>query len=437
MSAAEKPAPSASMLRNVGRGLVLTGLAIWEALLLLWVALSVTLVVVWVGVLLVPGALDAVRSDARRQRRLALAWSGVHVVQRYQPLEPPWPPQSGLAARCRRALAMLGDLATWKDLLWHLVNPLVGPLLAFIPALAVLHGIWGILLLWLWEPVVQSWDSSWYLFVPLTSQATAVVAAVLGVLEIVAGLFVARPLLGVHGRWVATMLSGVSTAELQHRVDHLSETRSDVVSSQAQELRRIERDLHDGAQARLVAMGMTLTAVERLIDENPQAARAMVAEAKQTSSQALRELRALVRGIHPPVLADRGLVDAIRALAVESPLRVEVRSSVQGRPLPPLESAVYFAVSEVLTNVAKHAEADAVSIEVSHDGEHLQVVMQDDGKGGADPRSGTGLRGLERRLAAFDGLLTLRSPVGGPTTVNIDVPCHFTDEVGQPKRPEM
>lgn len=407
----------------LGRGLALAGLAVWEAFVVLWLALAVTLVVVGIGILLVPGALDLVRSDARRQRALALGFSGVRVSEDYLPL-PPGADAGGLGAAWRRTHAMLGDRATWADLLWHVVNPIVGLTLALLPVLGIVHGLWGVSLLVLWEPVVSAWENSWFLFVPLTGQGSAVAAAVLGVLEIVAAVLLARPAVRAHGRWVRTVLSHDSR-RLRQRVAHLAQSRTDVVDHEAQEIRRIERDLHDGAQARLVAMGMTLTAAERLIDENPAAARAMVLEAKQTSAAALTELRELVRGIHPPVLADRGLVDAIRARALESPLRVEVRSTVEGRPLPPLESAVYFAVSELLANVGKHADATTVTIDVTNDDGTLRVSVQDDGRGGADVARGTGLRGIERRLAAFDGFLVVHSPVGGPTTASITVPCRL------------
>ncbi|MGY4644237.1 sensor domain-containing protein [Cellulomonas sp. URHB0016] len=404
---------------SVARSLRLAVLALWEAVVILWVAVAVTLLVVGLGILLVPGALDLVRTDARRQRRLALGLSGVTVSEDYLQLPDGG---AGTAGAWRRAHAMLGDRATWTDLLWHLVNPFVGLAIAALPAVAVLHGLFGVLLPVLWEPVVSTWDNSWYLFVPLTGTATVAVAAALGVLEVVGGVLVAKPLVRLHGRWVRSVLSHDSR-RLRRRVEHLAQSRTDVMDHEADELRRIERDLHDGAQARLVAMGMTLAAAERLMDHDPAAARAMMQEAKQTSAAALTELRELVRGIHPPVLADRGLVDAIRARALESPLRVEVRSTVEGRPLPPLESAVYFAVSELLANVGKHADATHVTIDVANADGMLQVAVRDDGRGGADPDRGTGLRGVERRLAAFDGVLTVHSPAGGPTTVSLAVPC--------------
>jgi signal transduction histidine kinase len=210
---------------------------------------------------------------------------------------------------------------------------------------------------------------------------------------------------------------------LTERVQKLTQTRSDAVDTAAAELRRIERDLHDGAQARMVAVGMSLQAAERLFASNPQAALALVGEAKESSSRALTELRDLVRGIYPPVLADRGLGDAIKALALDTPLPVTVDACLPEQVELPVASAVYFSVAEALANVTKHAGARSVRINLSHRGGILRAEVTDDGAGGADPADGTGLAGVERRLATFDGILAVSSPPGGPTIVVIEVPC--------------
>ena len=211
--------------------------------------------------------------------------------------------------------------------------------------------------------------------------------------------------------------------QLTERVQTLAQTRTDAVDTAAAELRRIERDLHDGAQARLVALGMSLQAAERLFRTSPDAALALVSEAKQASSQALTELRDLVRGIYPPVLADRGLADAIRSLAMDNPLPTIVAIDLPGEVEMPVGSAVYFAVAETLTNAAKHTDAAAVRVEVGYQHGVLRAQVTDDGAGGADPEHGTGLKGIERRLATFDGILAVNSPLGGPTIVVIEVPC--------------
>jgi signal transduction histidine kinase len=210
---------------------------------------------------------------------------------------------------------------------------------------------------------------------------------------------------------------------LTQRVDRLTRTRSDATDTAVAELRRIERDLHDGAQARLVAVGMSLRAAEELMGTNPEAARALVAEARKTSSRALDDLRGLVRGIYPPVLADRGLADAVRALALDAPIAVDTDITIEEEPPMPVAAAVYFAIAEALTNAVRHSGADAVEIGIGHCGDMLRATIVDDGLGGADPAAGTGLSGVERRLATFDGILAVTSPAGGPTIVVIEVPC--------------
>jgi signal transduction histidine kinase len=211
--------------------------------------------------------------------------------------------------------------------------------------------------------------------------------------------------------------------QLTQRVQSLTQTRSDAVEVAVSELRRIERDLHDGAQARLVALGMSLQAAERLFATSPEAALALVTEAKETSSRALTDLRDLVRGIYPPVLADRGLPDAIRALALDSPLHTVLDINLPGEVDMPVAAAVYFSVAEALANVTKHASARSVRIQLSYAAGMLRAQITDDGAGGADPAHGTGLAGVERRLATFDGILAVSSPPGGPTIVVIEVPC--------------
>ncbi len=237
------------------------------------------------------------------------------------------------------------------------------------------------------------------------------------------GLWAAPWLLRGYGFLARSMLAPTRQAELALRVRQLAQTRTEALDTGAAEIRRIERDLHDGAQARLVAMGMTLDAAGQIMDENPEAARALVFEARDASIRALAELRALVRGIHPPVLADRGLADAIQALALDSPMRIHVVSDLHGRPSAPIESAAYFAVSELLANVSKHAEARETWIDIRYTDGMLRIGVTDNGHGGADPSRGSGLRGIERRLASFDGVMAISSPPGGPTAVTMEIPC--------------
>jgi signal transduction histidine kinase len=236
-------------------------------------------------------------------------------------------------------------------------------------------------------------------------------------------------LLLAFGAWLVPRTVGIHAglarrnSDLLNRVRRLTITRVDAVDTAAAELRRIERDLHDGMQARLVALGISLRATERLIRTNPDAAVALVAETRENSARALADLRALVRGINPPVLAERGLGDAIRALALDCPVLATAEVDLPRRLPPPVEAAAYFAVAEALANAAKHAGARSVHIRAAQAVGALRIEVTDDGAGGADPSRGTGLRGVERRLGTVDGVLAVSSPPGGPTIVVIEVPC--------------
>ncbi|MEF9906111.1 sensor histidine kinase [Streptomyces sp. P9-A2] len=418
---------------GLARGVALTGLAIGEALLAVWACLVLCLASVGLGLPLLPGALRAVRAQARRQRRLAWAWSGVRVDDPYRPV-------SGETARAggwRETRWRLTDPTTWRDLMWLLVNPCIGPVMAFLPLVAVVHGLFGVVLAFAWRPITSAWDGVWFDFIPVTGQTTATLAAALGVVQACCGLLLfPRWLMPLHGRWVRFVL-GKSRGTLNERVEQLQTSRSDAVDLQAAELRRIERDLHDGTQARLVALGMTLTAAESLLEHNPEAARALLAEAKGNSTRALNELRDLVHGVHPPLLADRGLVDAVRTFAFELPFPVQVTGEIPGRLPAPVESAAYFAIAELLGNVVKHAEADQVSVDFRYDHHVLRAAVHDNGVGGATARDGGGIRGIERRLAAFDGTLALTSLPGGGTTAALEIGCDLldgTDETGVASR---
>jgi signal transduction histidine kinase len=223
-----------------------------------------------------------------------------------------------------------------------------------------------------------------------------------------------------HGR---LLTAAEPNLELEGRVQRLTETRDHALHNAASELRRIERDLHDGAQARLVALGMNLRAVERMLPGSPDAALALVAEARETSVRALNDLRDLIRGICPPVLADRGLGHAVRALALDTPLPVVLDVDLPGRVSAPVETACYFAIAELLANAVKHSGARQVQLRIWHASGVLRIEVSDDGVGCADPANGTGLQGIERRLGTFDGILAVSSPPGGPTMIVMEVPC--------------
>ena len=224
-------------------------------------------------------------------------------------------------------------------------------------------------------------------------------------------------------RTIGAHLRTAPDADLAGRVARLTESRGHAVDAAAAELRRIERDLHDGAQARLVALGMNLRAVERVLPGSPQAALALVAEARETSVRALNELRDLIRGICPPVLADRGLGHAVQALVLDTPLPTALEVDLPGRLTAPVESACYFAVAEALANAVKHSGARHAGIRIQYSSGVLRIQVADDGVGGADPAQGTGLLGVERRLGTFDGIMAVSSPPGGPTMIAMEVPC--------------
>jgi len=210
-------------------------------------------------------------------------------------------------------------------------------------------------------------------------------------------------------------------AVLSARIDQLTRTRRGALDVQAAELRRIERDLHDGAQARLVALSMQLGIAEDKLADQPEIA-AMFRRARDEASAAIAELRDLARGIAPPILADRGLEAAAQALGRRSVIPVEVDANVPWRTLPVIETAAYFVVAEGLTNVAKHATEASAHVTLDLDTERLLVVIADDGPGGADPDGG-GLTGLRHRVEALDGHLTVTSPPGGGTTIRAELPC--------------
>jgi len=332
------------------------------------------LVVVWVGILFVAAAVPLIRLVANRQRHIAGQVLGVALPPPYRPL-----PDRGPLVRL---WAVLLDPMTWRDLVWIL---------------------WAITLGWAISLLV-----------------------ILLLLTIVTGFFWwfgSYPLLWMRSQVDRALLTYGSTETLEQRVQVLTRSRAAAVDHSAAELRRLERDLHDGTQARLVAVSMSLGLAEEQFESDPEGARRTVSEARAATGAAIADLRSVVRGIHPPVLADRGLEGAIRALALDMAVPVEVTGGLPGRPPAPIESALYFAVAECLANSAKHAGHDQAWVELSHDQGLLRIVVGDDGRGGADVDAGTGMKGVMRRLAAFDGTMSVSSPDGGPTIVTLEVPC--------------
>ncbi len=422
------------------RGLALCGLALTSVAALTALSLGVFgvlqlrgpgnphgLVLLILAIAVIPASLLVMRWLAGVTRTLAAHWCGVPIQTPYRPLPAPAAQpaagqqagRGGPGARAgagrqltRRAWWLASDPATWRDLLWHVTNAAVGWVLAAVPAALLAGGL-----------TVATLGLGLLTFGHTGHAARSLAIVVVSLAAAAAGLWSAPGMLAGYGRLARSLLGPTASTELLLRVDHLAQTRSESLDTGAAEMRRIERDLHDGAQARLVATGMALDAAEQLLDTSPAAARALLAEARESAARALAELRDLVRGIHPPVLADRGLADAVQAMALDLPLPVHFRTELTGRPPAPVESASYFAVSELLANVSKHAAARQAWIDIWYAAGALRISVSDDGTGGADPARGTGLRGIERRLAAFDGVLAVSSPAGGPTVANIEVPC--------------
>jgi signal transduction histidine kinase len=243
-----------------------------------------------------------------------------------------------------------------------------------------------------------------------------------------ASLFVAWPVLPFLARGMTTvdraLVRGLlqPSDELEARIAELESDRGIVVDTAAADLRRIERDLHDGAQARLVALAMGLGLAKEKLLEDPEAGAAMVREAHGEVKIALQELRDLARGIHPAILTDRGLDAALSSVASRCTVPVRVTADLRPRPAEAIEGIAYFTVSELLQNVSKHSGARTASVDLWRTGDRLMIQVRDDGHGGADVSSGSGLTGLAERLESVDGLFVVSSPAGGPTVVTAELP---------------
>ncbi|MFD7427528.1 sensor histidine kinase [Streptomyces sp. NPDC059818] len=411
-------------LLAAGRGLALSFASIVGSVTLFVLAVtSIALIPLGIGLVTTPWVLSAVRKHANQRRLLAITWSDVRIPVPYRPF--PEDVRSGFTGQVERTGVLLKDPATWRDMQWLLVDMTAGYVVSILAAALMIYPVEGfVLAAGLWRVFTD--DRYWYGFVPVDSQATALAAAGLGVALFATGVLLSERLLHAHFVIARSVLAPTHEQELALRIDRLTETRHEAVGTAASELRRIERDLHDGAQARLVAMGMNLGTIEALVEKDPAQAKKLLAMARESSAEALTELRDLVRGIHPPVLAERGLGDAVKALALRMPIGTEVDVELSGRAEAPVESAAYFAVSEILTNAAKHSGADRIWVDL-HDAEGmLRISVTDNGQGGATTGSGSGLSGVERRLGTFDGVMAVSSPAGGPTMVTMEIPCELS-----------
>ncbi|NUT54247.1 MAG: sensor histidine kinase [Saccharothrix sp.] len=335
----------------------------------------------------------------------------------------PYEPVGG-ANPWARGRAAMREPATWRDLAWLLLSFPVGVVTGVVGVVAAVVVVGTALApLWLWAvpnpyaPPVVDWL--------VNTTGGRFVAAAIGVAALWPVGWLVVAVSRAQASIAARLLEAGPRARLRQQVSALRETRLRVVDAQAAELRRIERDLHDGAQARIVAAGMTLALAERKLraaglGDDP--ARADVRSARRQLDDALGELRRLVRGIYPPILTDRGLAAALTALAGDAPLSVVVDAGELGELPAAVESAAYFVVAEALANAVKHAAADECVITLCRSDDVLELAVRDDGRGGADP-SGSGLDGLRRRVEALDGTMVVTSPPGGPTTVHAELPC--------------
>lgn len=393
------------------------GTGILALVALLWLAVTAVACLVGVGLWLLPSALHAVRAVADRERARLSRW-GPEVIG-----PPPLPP--GLRAA-------VTDRAVRREVSWVAVHGVLGTLL----------GVVGLTL-----PLNAAHDLSfplWWSLVP-ESAATAAVGwwtvrdwpGALLVLPMGAGwlavILLGMPALARLQAWPGRrLLRPDAGTDLVLRVAELTATRAAALDAHATELRRIERSLHDGTQNRLVAVTVLIGAARRALARDPALAVAALDRAQDAAEQALAELRAVVRGILPPVLADRSLPDALTALAADCPVPCEIDADVPGRCAASVEATAYFAVAEALTNIARHSGASRATVTVRRRGDWLCLTIRDDGRGGAREAGGpggpgvsggSGLTGIRRRTEAHDGTMELASPTGGPTTLEVTLPC--------------
>jgi signal transduction histidine kinase len=391
----------------VGFVVWVTGLSVTAGLLVLIVGVPMWLVTAYVS-----------RWTAGVDRRLAGWRRGRPIAAVYRQ-----PQSSSLPARLKTITI---DPQTWKDLGWLVINSIVGFAFALtaLTATAVVIG-YITMPLWWWaipDPHTQYGTLNLGIYT-VTSTGWAFVTTALGLLLAPLALLINRGVTAAHTGSAARLLGPSERQELHSRVEQLASTRSDVVDAADDRLRRIERDLHDGAQARLVALAMELGMAEEELASDPEAARVAVRKARREALGALGELRDLSRGLRPALLQERGLGAAADELARRStvPVTVECTGPLERVP-DPIGTAAYFVAAEALTNVNKHSEATAARIAIERVGGHLAVTVTDNGRGGAN-ENGSGLAGLGTRVRALDGTLAVDSPDGGPTTIKAEIPC--------------
>ncbi|MFE7317378.1 sensor histidine kinase [Streptomyces sp. NPDC057555] len=383
------------------------------------VALSAGLLITFLGIPVLAGGLAGGRALGALERARARALLGLDVAAP-EPLRPAKPGAMAWVG------AVLKSGASWRHLLYAFLH-FPWALCAFVFSVTFWTVGWALLSfpLWYWtaRPYIglpTLWlDGSGSTVLYVSPTVAVGVTGVVGLLMVLAGPWVIRGLTQVDRVLVQGLLG---PSPLGTRVIELESDRGVVADTAAADLRRIERDLRDGAQARLTALATDLGLAKETLAKDPRAAARMVDEAHGEVKIALQELRDLARGIHPAILTDRGLGPALSALTGRCPVPVTVQVDLDGRPAAAIEGLAYFTVSELLRNVAEHSGADHASVDVWHSAGQLMLMVSDDGRGGASTEAGGGLAGLAARLDSVDGLLVVDSPAGGPTVVTAELP---------------
>ncbi|WP_328658721.1 sensor histidine kinase [Nocardia salmonicida] len=387
----------------------LTGVASLFAVVALAIVAAASLI--GIGIPAWPEAVKLIRPLLGVERRRAGKRLGTPIVPAYQPL----------TGDLRHQLATLAaDPANRRDLAWLVLHAIVGLPLAALAVALPLSAVQHLAVSSYWGAGGRGAVSSGGIVID--SWTAAVVSAVIGI--VYGALALRAPEAATaQARVAAALLAPDENALLADRVAELTATRAAALDAHGAELRRIERDLHDGAQARIAAVIMQLGLAEQLRDRDSEAADRMVRTAQDTASAALAELRDVVRSVYPPVLSDRGLNSAVSALAARSPIPCVLETNgITRRPMA-VEAAAYFVIAEAIANATKHSGAATLSIELGGPPDLLTVEIRDDGGGGARVTDGGGLAGIRRRAEALDGQMTLSSPAGGPTVVRVELPC--------------
>lgn len=382
------------------------------AVLVVGVALGTGLLITLLGIPVLIGTGWLVRTLGNIERARANGFLGTTLRNPYRPSAP----ETGWVARL---FAVGKDPATWRDFLFLMLRMPMG-IFTFTLTLAT----WAVALGLVGSPVAYWFGvfrvnfGVWVFDGPLA----ATLATLAGVVMTVLAFGITRGLARLEAV-LASALLDASPDELQRRVSEIASSRTRSMSAADQDRRRLERDLHDGAQQRIVSLAMTLGLAQQKLTTDPEQGARLVGEAHEEAKRALQDLRDLARGLHPAVLTDHGLEAALPALAARCPIPTRVDVAVAPRPDPAVESAAYFVVAEALTNVARHSQATDVQVTARRDNDLLTIDVRDDGKGSADMVAGGGLAGLTDRVEALDGRLTVTSPEGGPTVVHVEIPC--------------